>query len=32
MLACLDVYSVAVFAKGKLSGQNWEKRISKESN
>lgn len=31
MLACLDVYSVAMFAKGKLCDQDWENKISKES-
>lgn len=27
----MDVYSVAVFAKGKLCDQNWENKISRES-
>lgn len=31
MLACLNVDSFALFAKGKLCGQNWKNKISTES-
>lgn len=31
MLACLEVYSVAGFAKGKLCDQSWENKISRRT-
>lgn len=31
MLACVDVYSVAMFVKGKLFEQSWDTKTSKKS-